>query len=103
MDLDAAGRIFHARCRTFILESEAQIGKRTAKWYALKLAEEAGEAVGAFNRTTGLARRMGTKEELAKELCQVIMSAFILAEKLDMTLPLEADFQHVMTRGFRAE
>lgn len=76
------------RSRTFLVESEAVIGEREPWWYALKLAEEAGEAVAAFNRMTGLSRRAGTADELARELGDVIYCAAILAEKL-------------MSRGFR--
>lgn len=94
---------FHRRARRFIDESEEEIGTRKAWYYALKLAEERGEAIKAYNRYSGLARKRGTLPEVAAELCDTIFSAFILAEKLGIDLGdyFDATYENVMTRGFR--
>ena len=99
--MDAESATFR-RCATrFLDESEAVIGERSTLYYALKLAEEAGEAIKAFNRYSGLSRRSGTAEELAQELCDTILAAFILAEKQGLTLEFDKGYAHIMTRGFR--
>jgi NTP pyrophosphatase (non-canonical NTP hydrolase) len=97
---DAAG-FFLDKSRQFIEESEEQIGEREPWWYSAKLSEEAGEAAGAFNRSTGLSRRPAKEGELEREICDAIFAAFILAAKLKLTLPFEDGFSNVMTRGFR--
>jgi NTP pyrophosphatase (non-canonical NTP hydrolase) len=98
-------REFRIRARKFIEESEAVIGHREPWWYSAKVSEEAGEVAKAFNRQTGLGRKFGSRAELAEEICQEVMACFILAEAMDMDLSqaFDADYQDIMTRGFRAE
>lgn len=53
----------------------------------LCVAEEAGEFVGAYRRWSGQARRSGTKEEMANELADVLVTCFTAAESLGIDLP----------------
>ena len=50
------------------------------------IAEEAGEFVGAYRRWKGMARRNGTREEMEDELADVIITAFVTAEVLDVDI-----------------
>ena len=50
------------------------------------VAEEAGEFVGAFNRFSGTSRRTGTKDEMAKELADVVLTAYMAADVLGIDL-----------------
>jgi NTP pyrophosphatase (non-canonical NTP hydrolase) len=69
----------------------------------LCLAEEAGEAVGAYRRWSGQARRSGTFEELRAELADVVITAYVLANFLDTDLDqaIESKMQKILTRGWR--
>lgn len=50
------------------------------------VAEEAGEFVGAFNKWSGTSRQTGTQDEMAKELADVILTAYMAAEVLGINL-----------------
>jgi len=52
----------------------------------LKLAGEAGEAVEAFCRYAGMARRSGPLEDVAAELADVVLTAYVAAESLGIDL-----------------
>jgi phosphoribosyl-ATP pyrophosphohydrolase len=52
----------------------------------LNVAEEAGEFTGAFRRWSGNARRKGTLAEVAEELADVVIAAFVAAAHLDVDL-----------------
>ncbi len=52
----------------------------------LNLAEEAGEFVGAYRRWTGRARRTGTEQEAQAELADVVITAYVTAADLGVTL-----------------
>ena len=58
----------------------------------LAIAEEAGEFVGAYNRWSGRARRIGTREEMEDELADVIVTAFVTAHVFGM------DIENVIAR-----
>jgi NTP pyrophosphatase (non-canonical NTP hydrolase) len=53
--------------------------------HALQVAEEAGEAVGAYRRYSGTARRSGTLGELAKELADVLISTACFARRAGLS------------------
>jgi NTP pyrophosphatase (non-canonical NTP hydrolase) len=55
----------------------------------LALAEEAGEFVGAYRRWAGEARRTGTYDEMAQELADVVITAFVTAVELGIELDVE--------------
>jgi NTP pyrophosphatase (non-canonical NTP hydrolase) len=62
-------------------------GARTPDWrFVTGVAEEAGEFVGAYNRFSGTSRRTGTKEEMAKELADVVLTAYMAADVLGIDL-----------------
>lgn len=63
---------------------------------------EAGEFAEAFRRYSGHARRPGTLDEAAAELADVIISAYVLAERLGIDLDgaVSAKGDVIMSRGF---
>ncbi len=69
----------------------------------LALAEEAGEFVGALRRYKGLARRSGTFQDMAAELADVVITAFVAAVTLDINLPAEINqkMEIIFTRPWR--
>lgn len=95
------------RARRFIEESEAVLGPREPWYYALKLSEESGEAVKAYNRFSGLSRKSGTLEELLGELGDTVFMAFILAEKIGAGArfgdAIDSGYANVMSRGFKED
>lgn len=70
---------------------------------ALALAAEAGEAVGAYMRYTGQARRNGTKEEFEDELADVIVTAFATAYVAgsDPDVFIERKLRVIFERGWK--
>jgi NTP pyrophosphatase (non-canonical NTP hydrolase) len=67
------------------------------------MAEEVGEFVGAARRYMGKARRSGTKEEMAMELADVVITAFVTAEVFDIKLNAEitSKLSEILTRGWK--
>jgi len=65
--------------------------------------EEAGEVMGAYNRYTGTSRRVGTKDELAKELADTVFTAYMAAHVLDIDLDHALDEKYVIltSRGWK--
>ena len=57
----------------------------------LALAEEVGEFVGAFRRHANMARRTGSFAEVKEELADVIITAYITAEYLNIDIDTEID------------
>jgi NTP pyrophosphatase (non-canonical NTP hydrolase) len=69
----------------------------------LNVAGEAGEFAEAYRRHTGHARRGGSLDETAAELADVVISAYVAAERLsvDLDAAIAAKQAVIMTRGFR--
>lgn len=69
----------------------------------LALAEEAGEAVGALRRYLGLARRCGTREELAAELADVIFTVYSIAHYtgIDINDAVTNKAETIFARGWK--
>lgn len=80
---------------------------------ALNVIEEIGEAVeeleklgykfaGSVRRSRGFARRAGSTEEVGAELADVIISAMIMLERLDLKAEdvITAKLKKIVTRGF---
>lgn len=69
----------------------------------LNVVGEAGEFGEAYRRYSGHARRHGSLKETAEELADVVISAYVAAERLGIGLDAHiADKQRVvMTRGFK--
>jgi NTP pyrophosphatase (non-canonical NTP hydrolase) len=74
-----------------------------ASHQALHLAEEVGEFVGALNRWQGRSRRSGTFEEMAYELADVVVTAFMTAVVLNIDLPeaIKEKSKIILSRGYR--
>lgn len=70
---------------------------------ALNLAEEVGEFVGAYRRWTDRARRPGTHHEMAEELADVVITAFVMAHRAQVDLPgvVRDKLLHIGQRGLR--
>jgi hypothetical protein len=71
--------------------------------HVLNVIGEAGEFGEAYRRYSGHARRPGSLDETAAELADVVISAYIAAERLEIELDqcIAAKQQVIMTRGFR--
>ena len=69
----------------------------------LALAEETGEFVQAARRYLGLARRAGGLDQVAAELADVAITAFVTARAFDIDLPAQitAKADVIATRGWR--
>lgn len=69
----------------------------------LALAEEAGEFVGAYRRWAGEARRTGTFDEMASELADVVITAFVTATELgvDLRAAITKKWTVLHERGWR--
>lgn len=69
----------------------------------IALAEEAGEFAGAYRRYHGLARRSGTFEDMAEELADVVITAFVTAVvlRIDLDHHIERKLRTITTRGWR--
>lgn len=69
----------------------------------LCLAEEAGEFVGAYRRWSGQARRSGSFEEMAAELADVVITAWVTAHVLGVDLDgaVREKLGRMYTRGWR--
>lgn len=69
------------------------------------LAEEVGEFVGAYRRWKGLARRSGAKDDMAKELADVVIAAYVTGAALgiDVDEIVRQKLDIIFTRGWRDE
>jgi NTP pyrophosphatase (non-canonical NTP hydrolase) len=69
----------------------------------LALAEEAGEFTKAARRYLGMARRTGTKYDVAMELADVVITAFVAANVFDIDLPaaIEEKLKEIFDRPWR--
>lgn len=69
----------------------------------LCLAEETGEFVGAYRRWSGMARRSGSFEDVAAELADVAITAYVVAESLgiDLDAAWRRKAEEIVTRGWR--
>lgn len=71
----------------------------------IAMGEEVGEFMGAARRYMGMARRNGTYEEMAEELADVVITAFITAEVFDIQLNAEisSKISKILTRGYKED
>jgi NTP pyrophosphatase (non-canonical NTP hydrolase) len=69
----------------------------------LNLAEETGEAVGAYRRWTGQARRTGTAQEFHREVADVVITAYVLADEagFDLDAAVADKLNVIFSRGWR--
>lgn len=69
----------------------------------LNLAEETGEVVGAYRRLAGQARRPGTREEFEREVADVVITAYVLAEEagFDLDKAIADKLAVIFSRGWR--
>jgi len=69
----------------------------------LNLAEEAGEAVGAYRRAAGHARRIGTWQDFQQEVGDVVVTAYVLAAEagFDLDAAIADKLQVIYSRGWR--
>lgn len=68
------------------LRANGFTAREAAQRQVLCLAEEAGEFTGAYRRWAGLARRPGTTQDLHAELADVLITCYVMAAELGVTL-----------------
>ncbi len=90
----AAAIAAHLRAHFPQVSSEHQV---------LTLAEETGEFADAYRRWAGLARRTGTFDDMAAELADVVITAYVAAAVLgiDLDAAWRAKTRVILTRGWR--
>jgi NTP pyrophosphatase (non-canonical NTP hydrolase) len=79
------------------------IGKVPPEWaQALNVVGEAGEFAECYRRYSGYARRTDTLENVSLELADVIISAFCMAEMLNIDLDLAVlkKWDIIFSRGY---
>jgi NTP pyrophosphatase (non-canonical NTP hydrolase) len=71
----------------------------------LNLAEEVGEFVGAYRRWKGMARRTGTFDDVATELADVVITAYVTATELgiDLDRQIRDKVEVIYSRGWHEE
>ncbi len=71
----------------------------------LCLAEETGEFVGAYRRWKGMARRSGPFSDVEAELADVVITAFVVADRLgvDLDAAVAQKLEVVFSRGWRTD
>ena len=69
----------------------------------LNVVGEAGEFAEAYRRYVGHARRVGNFEEVSQELADIVISAYVTAERLGINLDAEIKVKQeaIMVRGFK--
>lgn len=69
---------------------------------ALNVVGEAGEFAEAYRRYTGNARRISNQDDVGLELADVVISAYVMAEllQLDLDCYIDAKWDIIMSRGF---
>lgn len=99
-DMAAAVADPQTAAHNWLARLTAEGGTMPEWWHVLKLAEEAGEAVRSWLRLRGLAREHAEPAELAGELADVVITAFVVAELRGLDLPQAIGVKHavLMTR-----
>jgi NTP pyrophosphatase (non-canonical NTP hydrolase) len=105
VDIDTGNLRELARVISENLRANGFPAEGAANRQVLALAEECGEFVGAYRRWSGQARRTGTAGEMSAELADVVITAFVAAEVLDVDLEraLAEKANVVLTRGWREQ
>lgn len=100
MDLQAMARDISLK-----LETAGFPRSEAATRQVLNLAEEVGEFVGAYRRWKGMARRKGTFDDVAKELADVVITAYVTAFELRVHLDEEiaAKLEVIYSRGWHED
>lgn len=99
MNLDAMGDELNAALDKNVWMNESDL----LHLHALQIAEEAGEAVGAYRRYSGTARRKGTLAELADELADVLIATTAFARRLGLSTEqiIQNKLDVVYSRGWK--
>ncbi|HEX5120465.1 MAG TPA: hypothetical protein VFW65_35235 [Pseudonocardiaceae bacterium] len=80
MTMHTAARIVHH------LRANGFTAQNAAPRQVLNLIEEAGEFIGAYRRCAGLARRRGNLQDVHAELADVLITAYVTAAELGLTI-----------------
>jgi len=75
----------------------------TEQAQCMAISEEAGEFIGAMRRWRGMARRTGTEDEAKKELADLVITAYGMADVMGWNLDalIEAKAEIILTRGWK--
>lgn len=107
---------YESECRCFCHRTLADYGKILARKYTehfpqsdakrrqvMAMAEEAGEFVGAARRFLGEARRTGTFDEMADELADNVITAYVTAEVFEINLDkrIAKKLEVIFSRGWK--
>lgn len=97
MDLQAMARDISLK-----LEAAGFPRAEAATRQVFNLAEEVGEFVGAYRRWKGMARRTGSFEDVARELADVVITAYVTAIELDIDLDgeISSKLEVIYSRGW---
>lgn len=87
------------------IKLHAQQGATDDRWrdaQALKVGEEVGEFLGAFNRWNGFSRRAGDIQDVGEELADVIISGLLMFSllHLDAESFILEKLEKVTSRGY---
>lgn len=75
--------------------------RSTLDTQVLCLAEEVGEAIQAYRRATGRARSTATWQQVAEELADVVIVAYVTAElaEIDLEEAIDNKLKAIKARG----
>lgn len=99
IDLEAVGHDIALRLREHFPAAE----EKDRQVFAL--AEEAGEFVKAYRRWRGMARKSGPWTDVESELADVVITAFVTADVLNVQLPrvIANKLSEIYDRGWKDE
>ena len=96
MDVSVLATIVMQKCREFDAGG-------TEQSQLMAVAEEAGEFIGAMRRWRGMARRTGTEEEAQKELADLAITCYAMADVMgwDLDRLISVKAETILNRGWK--
>jgi NTP pyrophosphatase (non-canonical NTP hydrolase) len=103
LDLGNLGDVIDYVSRS--IRASSKQGASPVEWrdsQAMCVVEEAGEFIGEYRRLKGFARRAGNREHMLEELADVVISALVMFENLDVdaAAAIEKKLRVIVTRGY---
>lgn len=96
MDVSILATIIMQKCRQYNAGGTEQA-------QLMAVAEEAGEFIGAMRRWRGMARRSGTEEEAQKELADLVITCYAMADVMgwDLDRLIDTKSEVILNRGWK--
>lgn len=96
MDVSTLATIIMQKCRQYNAGG-------TEQSQLMAVAEEAGEFIGAMRRWRGMARRSGTEEEAQKELADLAITCYAMADVMgwDLDRLIDTKAEVILNRGWK--